>query len=607
MSEPVSHALRAGVVTGYAEPTWCTAGEHVELKLGGPRATLPLSVVRLRHGDPDLPGPGLLTEPVEFGQPAHVDVSPRDLALGSYVVVPNVPPLPEIGGTFSVELCPTLLRRGWQTVALRPARGDGLGFGLFIGGDGILAGCAIEADGRAIWTSSQDAVRLHEWQTAVLVLDAERGELRLWHRRDGATTLSRPAVIDAGSRSATAAELVLGAAPDPTRGGGFRHHLNGLLARPLLLGAPLAAEAVERLLEGDRPGPVLADWCFGLEVTGRRLVDRSATGAHGVIVGAPSRAVPGPGWRAFPADRYRERPDDYDAIHLHDDDIDDAAWPASATVDVPGDAAPGIYAARVDDAEHALWLPFVVAGATPSADALVLVPTFSWQAYSSNRQPFTWTEDGAIDLSLGAYDLHADGSPVYYTSARRPHRAGAPDRGFRAYGAHNLTANLYLIDWLDEFAIPYDVASDHHLHRDGARAALALQLHRAREPPRVLERSDAAGARVLPGGRRPRHVPRGQRALLGDLGRSRTALADRGAQARRGRLRRAHSRARRREHALDDAREQVGHGRAAGCHRGRSSASSSPRTPTRTRRRTRSRSSAPMRPETRATGSSSTG
>ena len=121
----------------------------------------------------------------------------------------------------------------------------------------------------------------------------------------------------------------------------------------------------------------------------------------------------------------------------------------------------------MDDGEHALWLPFVVAGAAPRADALVLVPTFSWQAYSSNRQPFTWTEDGAIDLSLGTYDLHADGSPVYYTSARRPHRAGAPDRGFRAYGAHNLTANLYLIDWLDELAIPYDVASDHHLHRDG--------------------------------------------------------------------------------------------------------------------------------------------
>ena len=58
MSEPVSHALRDGVVTGLCGADWCTAGEHVELKLGGPRATLPLSVVRLRHGDPDRPAPG---------------------------------------------------------------------------------------------------------------------------------------------------------------------------------------------------------------------------------------------------------------------------------------------------------------------------------------------------------------------------------------------------------------------------------------------------------------------------------------------------------------------------------------------------------------------
>ena len=80
---------------------------------------------------------------------------------------------------------------------------------MFIGGDGILAGCAIEADGRATWTSSQVAVHLHEWQTVVLVLDVERGELRLWHRRDGATTLSRAVAIDPGSRGATAADLVL--------------------------------------------------------------------------------------------------------------------------------------------------------------------------------------------------------------------------------------------------------------------------------------------------------------------------------------------------------------------------------------------------------------
>lgn len=468
MNEPVSHALRDGVVTGYAEPSWCTAGEDVQLKLAGPPASLPLTVVRLRHGDPDPPGPGLLADPVDFGQPGSIETSPRELALGSYAVVPALPALPDVGGTLSIELCPTLLRGGWHAIAVRTPSVDGLGFGLFIGGDGILAACAIEPDGRTTWTSSQEAVRLHEWQTVVLVLDTVAGELRLVHRLHGAETRSRSASFSAGARPGSDAPLVLGAATDPTRDGGYRHHLNGLLARPLLLGAPLSAAGLELLLVGERPAPVLADWSFGLEVTGQRLVDRSPTGAHGVVVGAPTRAVPGPGWRGFPSDRYLERPEAYDAVHLHDDDLDDAGWPTSATLSVPAEAAPGIYAARLDDGDHALWLPFVVARARPAADALVLVPTFSWQAYSTNRQPFTWTEDGAIDLGVGTYDRHADGSPVYYTSARRPHRAGVPDRGFRAYGAHNLTANLYLIDWLDQSGIPYDVASDHHLHRDGS-------------------------------------------------------------------------------------------------------------------------------------------
>jgi N,N-dimethylformamidase len=470
MSDSVTHALRAGVVTGYAEPTWCTAGDDVAFKLAGPAGNMPLSVVRLRHGDPDPCGPGLLTEPVQWGQVGEVSVVPRDLALGSYAIVPDLQSLPDAGGTVAIRLCPTMHRGGWHAIVARVPAADGVGFGLFIGGDGILAACAIESDGHATWVSSPEAVHLDEWQAVVVTVDLVAGELRLTHRLARTGTFSRTVELEPGPRAGTLSPLLFGAAPDPSETSGVRHHFNGVLAQPVLLGAPLAAEAVADLLAGAEPGslaPVLGDWCFGLAVTTDRLVDRSASAAHGVVVNAPARAVPGPQWRRFPSDRYVDRPEVFDGVHLHDDDIDDAGWPTSASLTVPSDVAPGIYAARVDNAEQALWLPFVVARAAPAAGALVLVPTLSWQAYSSNRQPFTWTEDGSIDLSVGTYDLHSDGSPVYYTSARRPHRAGVPDRGFRAYGAHNLTANLYLVDWLDALGFEYDVASDHHLHGAG--------------------------------------------------------------------------------------------------------------------------------------------
>ena len=91
----------------------------------------------------------------------------------------------------------------------------------------------------------------------------------------------------------------------------------------------------------------------------------------------------------------------------------------------------------------------------------------------------------------------------------------------------------------------------------GASCSAAIPSTGAPPMLQALVSYQEAGGRV--------HVPRRQRALLGDLGRSRTALADRGAQARRGRLRRTHPRARRREHPLDDARERwdVGEPRAA--------------------------------------------
>ena len=453
MSDPIVDALRAGAVTGYAEPRWCTAGEPVQIMLSGPQARLPVSVSRLLHSDPNPNGPGVLAEAVDWGQPAQVEVIPRDLPLGSYAIVSQVAPLPAGGGTVAVHVQPTLLRGGWHSILARVPAEDGFGFGLFIGGDGILAGCAIDPVGRATWVSSVEAVHLDAWQAVVLVIDTGANEVRLAHRFEAAgEMLARSVALEMAACKGTRAPLLLGAAPDPTIPSRVRHHLNGLLARPLLLAEPLEPLAVERLLAGGDPGSlgaVLAAWSFSDDVTGTRMIDRSPHGAHGVVVNAPARAVPGPGWAGRPADRYVDAPERFDAIHLHDDDLDDADWPASLTLKVPANARSGIYAVQVDDAAHGVSMPFVVADARPAAAALVLIPSLSWQAYSTNRQPFTWTDDGVIDLSVGTYDLHADGSPVYYTSSRRPHRAGQPDRGFGAFGAHNVTANLYLINWLE--------------------------------------------------------------------------------------------------------------------------------------------------------------
>jgi N,N-dimethylformamidase len=56
---------------------------------------------------------------------------------------------------------------------------------------------------------------------------------------------------------------------------------------------------------------------------------------------------------------------------------------------------------------------------------------------------------------------------VYYVTRRRPTRAWLPGAAVREWGAHNLTADLYMVDWLEARGYAYDILADHDLHRQG--------------------------------------------------------------------------------------------------------------------------------------------
>src|SRR4029077_17879569 len=80
-------------------------------------------------------------------------------------------------------------------------------------------------------------------------------------------------------------------------------------------------------------------------------------------------------------------PEDYGAIHFHDDDLDDAGWEVDFRLTVPASLPSGIYAThlQVDDDED--YVPFVVRpprGRATAPIALVL-PTFSYLAYGNEH------------------------------------------------------------------------------------------------------------------------------------------------------------------------------------------------------------------------------
>lgn len=465
---------------GYIPEVGVALGDSFDVMLSGEGAA-ELSVVRLIHGDPNPEGPGYRHELPEAAAVRALSLTPQLLDIGSHVEIAHASTL-NPGGSFTLALWihPTRLTGGWQTLAAKWGPRDAA-YGLFCAGHGTLAG-AVSHDGQCVdWCAGRRFVDPDEWQFVALIYDATTGELTVHQYSERSETVLEMSTeikpvgstkrVSTGPLHASRAPLLFGAMGDHERG--HWAHFNGKLAGPVLIGEACDAAVLEGIRNGDEhalPASVLGAWDFSRGVSSASVIDMSGHGHDGRAVNAPARAVTGPRWLGTSASLYSDNPSAYDAIHLHDDDLDDANWAPTCSVSVPVDAPPGIYCARVTCGTDVLTIPVVASSPRPRADVAVLLPTLTWQAYSSNRAPYSFTEDGVIDASLCLYDTHSDGSAVLYCTRRKPTRSGNPSAGIRPWGAHTLPANLYLIDWLEHSGIAYDALIDQHLHERGAAA-----------------------------------------------------------------------------------------------------------------------------------------
>ena len=466
---------------GYASEMSVQGGDRIGFSLSGPAGCGNLHLARLVQGDPNPDGPGYREERVDWGQPADVDLEGREIDFGSYLEIPPSHSLNPPGAfTLALWFRPTRIQGGWHALAAHWALHE-LRFSLFYTGGRFLT-AGVSRDGRtAEWITAREVAHLDNWQFAALTHDPDRGVLRIYQRltdTPGAIETRSsydPMIVVEKSMSRgplhrSRAALLLGACDDPEGSHRRWAHFNGKIGHPVLLGTALESEGVDELSQAIDPfslGPVIGNWDLSQEVSGARIVDTSENGNHGRAVNAPGRAVTGPFWGGMPSRLYSDAPEDYNAVHLHDDDLEDAKWPSAFEVQVPSDARTGIYAARVSTDLDELFLPFVVSTRTAAASLGVLIPTFTWQAYGSNRGVYSFTEDGVLDRTLCMYDTHSDGSMVYYWSRLGPTRGWNPTAGFQNWGAHAITANLYLVDWLDSKDIDYDIFADEDLDECG--------------------------------------------------------------------------------------------------------------------------------------------
>lgn len=506
-------------ITGYADHWSVEQGESIRFHVNcdGP-SEYSAQLVKLINGNTDPAGPGFKEVPTDSPVNGTYPGRRQVINSGSYVVVPPRRPLAVQSFTVQCWVWPTLpikppgyWRAGPQGLVTRWY--DGNGFGLFVDehghpqfrvNDQVLTGSA--------------PLRDHAWHFLAATFDAETGEAVLHHEPQIRYALD-PAVPPTratwrGPVSHPDVPLVIGACADRFDDGPAGSssvpaglvvggHYNGKIDSPRLCSRALSRLEIETMKLGAQGGMderrstgptgelaacLVAAWDFSEGIPTRTAVDTGPYHLHGDVVNLPTRAMTGPNWSGTESD-WTRAPQQYGAIHFHDDDVDDARWEVDFTLDVPPDMDTKVWAMKLTSAEgDEDYVPFMVRRAlgAPAAPIAVIMSTQSYMAYANEhlaadaaaaellvyRIPMMQPQNMFLaehrEYGGSIYDTHTDGSGICLSSRLRPVLSFRPRYDhFLAQAPWQFPADLHLVDWLTEKGYDFDVLTDEDVSYDG--------------------------------------------------------------------------------------------------------------------------------------------
>jgi N,N-dimethylformamidase len=514
-------------LVGYSDRWSAKPGDPVRFMVSSANdQAYALRFVRHICADPNPAGPGYR----EIAMPTVLDGSHAGLAqgawLGSFARAPGLPITLANGLSITATIWPTLPARGEQGIVA--LIGEHWRLTLGIGPHGGTMARLTTQSGTV--TSLIDAPLLQRrWYDVALVLTAA-GALQVAqapHRKVGGMVDFGSAEVAATLAAGAITGVLLAAMPSDTAAPSCCH-FDGKLEQPTVRPATSLASALDRQHRHDT-SDALASWDFSIGIDSLAVHDTGPSAAHGELVNLPTRAMTGSRWTGAVHD-WQQAPAQYGAIHFHSDDQGDLGWPEAFTLDIPHDWPSGFYSAHIQNAAGEDLIPFFVRPAVPGAKVAVLVPTFTYQVYSSYVRPgrgaeiaeraAQWgalaeTPDMNREFGLSTYNYHADGSGVAITTQARPMLDTRPrqislmDPVPTGSGTGRISADSYVIDWLTRLGIAHDIITDHDLHAEGAacltpyRVVLALQhpeYHSERMMQGLAEFLDGGGRLMYLGG-----------------------------------------------------------------------------------------------------------
>lgn len=479
------------IVMAYADRRSVRPGESIAFKVSCEGAsTVQSAIGRLRAPNvglgPDVPAFGF--EALEVPVGGELPAVHQPINRGSYVRVDPKPVLAEVDAfTWCVTVHPTLELATAQTiVGTAPAGGAHSRLVLVEGRLGLVYS---SNDSESVLVDSGLAVATGRWAVVSVAAGDRTIEFGVWTMP---SQRHEPAGWEWSVQSTAHAvpfgtgPLVVGAALVTDERGRQvpRDCFNGRIERPRLFERSLdrgEVGAVAELGPDRHADSAIGDWDFSRDISGETVFDASSNGLHGEVCNLPTRAVGGSNWSGAGAD-WTARPEEYGAIHFHDDDLLDAEWDTSIELVVPEDWPSGCYAGRFTAGDAVFWVPFVVRATSERSDVVFVLPTATYAAYANLRMRVTSqlvelmqgrltvldeTDLLLLDqpLGLSTYDVHSDGSTVVHATLRQP------VTNFRPEGRiYKFCQDVLIVAWLERTGISYDVVTDEDIDREGISA-----------------------------------------------------------------------------------------------------------------------------------------
>lgn len=461
-------------IQAYFEEWSLAPGDTARLAISSDIPVLHARLERITGGPGDPNSPKMPVEPHPEVLDRDVAVSVQPTALGSYADLPVAVP---------AASAITVHTWFWSTLP-ELAREQG----LWSIGDGaltlqLMAG-RLSLIGPVGSVHVDHVVTAREWYSVAVAVGADGTATVDLARTAGFTAAARRwtasgtvgAPGGSGCRLATATVSSIGA-PEQA--------YNGKLESPRIFAAALDEQA-RADLHADRPvdAPLLAAWDFSKNLASRVLSSSVSGGEAGFLPKGGDRGVTGHNWSGR-SDSFLEVPDEYGAVHFHDDEMIDADWQVSLEFAIPASLRSGVYRVLLEGDGCSDSYPLIVRGAPGSrADVLFLVPTHTYVAYANERlaefdlsaviaHTVVLVEDEKFMLATpefgkSCYDLHSDGSPVRYSSRRRcivNTRPGYHNWITDAY--RHFPADMYTLEFIERSGLTYEVATDDDVDAQG--------------------------------------------------------------------------------------------------------------------------------------------